>query len=120
MSHHQQRPFTIPPTIDSSHGSLHSESLHDDEPFRDDTEGGLMSASMPNANEDIVSKRDKKFDKKWRGIVSFVLLANALVITGSTYGFLASQEKKDFDAKVRLYSTILTTLYPYLYPYLYL
>jgi hypothetical protein len=101
-SYNPDKPFTIPPTIESCNGSLHSESLND-ENFHDDTEGGL-SLSIPNHNEeahaDIESKRNKKFDQKWRGIVTMMLLGNALLITGATYAFLAAQEKKDFDTSV--------------------
>lgn len=63
-----------------------------------------MNASMQSANADklagVVSKKDKQSDKKWRSIVLLVLLANALIIIGATYVFLANQEKNDFDSKV--------------------
>jgi hypothetical protein len=86
----------LPPTIDSCGGSLHSESHHDT------TEGDLFNEDerAEKGANDPISKRDRDFDKKWRGLVSFLLLGNALIITGATYAFLTSSEQSTFEASV--------------------
>ncbi|CAB9499094.1 Receptor-type guanylate cyclase gcy [Seminavis robusta] len=98
---HFQVDIDIPPTIESCGGSLHSED--DSEPFVDNTEGNLFSddsekIANENENNGPISKRDKAFEGKWKGLVSFMLFANALIITGSTYAFLNANEQQDFVA----------------------
>ena len=63
---------------------------------------------LQNANEDVPSSRkDKNINSdKGRSIVYMVLLANALLVIGATYGFLANQEKKDFDSSVSTASIV--------------
>lgn len=95
----------IPPTIESCGGSLHSE---DDDDFgRDSTEGNLYSdGELDNGEMNASHKHNeiddnRKSDKKWRGLVTLMLMGNAIIIVGSTYGFLANQETRDFYASVR-------------------